>query len=85
MSLTKNTEQFATFTKRLAQAQFGETEIKAPGEALGTRGKELSERLTVLERAAAAAGDELKKAQDAQTAEAADVSRISIWSGPWAS
>ena len=48
-SLLKNTEErVATFTKRLAQAQFGETEIKAPGEALGTRGKELSERLTVL-------------------------------------
>jgi exonuclease SbcC len=71
-SLLKNAEErVANFTKRLTQAQFGETEIKTPGEALRSRGKQLAERLTALERAAQAARDELKETQDAQTAEVA--------------
>lgn len=71
-SLLKNAEeQVAAFAKRLAQAQIGETAINAPVDELATRGKELSERLTVLEQGAQAAGDGLKRIQDAQTAEVA--------------
>lgn len=72
VSLLQNAEErLANFRKRLAQAQVSGTEIKAPREALDGREKELSDRLTALERAAQMAVDELKKVQDAQAAEVA--------------